>query len=312
LLRFHLPRRTWMILGAGVMLFHGVAGPSGAARASESDPQAAAAPVEEPLWPGGVKDKTAGLYPEPEKVVDRAAGTRFPADRVASNVSEPTITVFRAPREQANGVAVAILPGGGYRTVGIDFGHLVARGLSERGTTAAFVKYRTLPVDRDGRIIESVRDMAFQAIVADGMQAVRLLRSRAAQMDADPKTIGVVGLSAGGHLALSAMLKADESCRPDFACLVYPGVDDAMLAQVKKGLCPVFIVMAADDKVVDPKGPLALFAALRKAGVPVELHLFQSGGHGFGLGRTNGTKEWPGLFDAWLYDNIPAERLRAD
>jgi acetyl esterase/lipase len=272
-------------------------------RATEA-PAAVAGPAEEPLWPAGVKENTAGLYPEPEKTVDRSARAGGAPERVASNVSQPTITIFGAPREKATGVAVAILPGGGYRSIGIDFSHGVARRLNEMGITAAFVKYRTLPVDREGRILEELRPMAFQGVVADGKQAVRMLRARAAEIGADPQKIGVLGFSAGGHLALSAMLKADASSRPDFAALVYPGVDDAMLGQIKKGLCPFFILVAADDQVVDPQGPLALFAALRKAGVPVELHVFASGGHGFGLGKTSGTKQWPDLFRAWLLDSV--------
>lgn len=304
MLQLHLSRCALVVVGAGAMLLHGGVEPCEAAGASADQAAVVTPPVEEPLWPGGVKDKTAGLYPEPEKVADRAGKGGGPADRIASNVSEPTITIFRAPRERATGVAVAILPGGGYRTVGIDFSHRVARRLNEMGITAAFVKYRTLPVDREGVIIESVRAMAFQAIVADGAQAVSLLRNRAVELGVGPRRIGVMGLSAGGHLALSAMLEADQASRPDFACLVYPGVDDAMLARVKKGLCPSFMVLTADDDVVNPRGPLALFAALRKARVPVELHLFESGGHGFGLGKTNGTKHWPDLFQAWLVDSV--------
>ena len=276
-------------------------------------------PAAEPLWPAGIAEDTRGLFPAPESVVDRAVRGAGARERVASNVSIPTITVFAAPRGRANGVAVAIFPGGGYRGVGIDFSHGVARQLNEMGITAAFVKYRTLPVDRDGRIIESLRPMAFPGTLSDGKRAVRTLRSRAAEWGVDPGRIGVMGFSAGGHLSVSLMLAADEkqgkvvdaidsvSSRPDFACLVYPGLDDGMLPKVRKGLGPTFIVTALDDGVVSQQ-PVALFEALRRAGVPAEMHAFQSGGHGFGLGKTIGTKAWPYLFGAWLTESVLGAR----
>jgi acetyl esterase/lipase len=301
-------------IAKALLAFVWVAWCPGAAPAQESG-GVAAEPKEELLWPDGPKDVPPSLYPEPEKIVDRAAKGSETRDRVASNVSQPTITIFRAPKERATGTAAVIYPGGGYRTVGLDFGHTVARRLNAMGVTAAFVKYRTLPLDSDGKILEDLQRMAFQGTLADGQQAVRTLRTRAAELGVDPHRIGVMGFSAGGNLALSNMLKALDdkakpkdkadaaSSRPDFACLLYPGIDDWMPAQVKKGLCPTFIVTAADDDLLNTRMAVALFSAMQRAGVPVELHVPEFGGHGFGLGRTNVTRLWPHLFEAWLFDN---------
>jgi acetyl esterase/lipase len=289
----------------------GTAADAPTAQAGATEP----APREELLWPNGAQEEARGLFPESESIVDRNRDASGLPDRVASNVSSPTITVFPAVRDKATGVAIAIFPGGGFRGVGIDFSYAVARKLNEMGITAAFVKYRTLPVDREGRILESVRAMAFLGTLADGRRAVRTLRGRAAEWGIDPRRVGVLGFSAGGHLAVSVMLAAEEkkgrvtdaidsvSSRPDFAALVYPGLDDSMLPKVKKGLCPTFIVTALDDGVVLQQ-PVALFEALRRAGVPAELHAFQSGGHGFGQGKTMGTKTWPYLFGAWLTESV--------
>jgi len=267
------------------------------------------------LWLGGVKD---GLikHAEPEKTVVRSDKTTG-LNRAISNISEPTVTPYPAPKDKATGAAVVIFPGGAFRRVAIDHeGHDVARKLNERGVAAVVVKYRTMPVDPNGKVHWARSGHLFPAIVADGRRAVRLARSRAVELNADPNKIGVMGFSAGGALAISVMLDAEaansglddkvekESYRPDFACLLYPAVPDEALSNIKPGVCPCFIAVSSNDRSVGVEKPGKLFLSLREAGVPAELHGFQSGGHGYGLGRTTGTESmWFDMFSIWLKQN---------
>jgi acetyl esterase/lipase len=264
---------------------------------------------EELLWPGGVKDNLI-VHAQPETTVVREDKKTPGLNRAISNVSEPGITIYQAPKDRATGTGVVIFPGGAYRRVAIDHeGHDVARRFNEMGITAMVVKYRTLPVEPNGRVIESLRAKSFPGILADGRQAVRTMRSRAAELNIDPNKIGVVGFSAGAHLSLSIMLDQEPdaptqkvSCQPDFACLMYPGGGDEMAAKVKSTMPPCFLVVAANDKLVE--GTCMVFEAMLKAKVKAELAVYQSGGHGFGLGRTQGTEStWPETFGVWLRQN---------
>jgi acetyl esterase/lipase len=261
------------------------------------------------LWPFGPKEGVV-VHKLPETTVERTDKTTPGLNRAISNISEPTITVYQAPTEIATGAAVVIFPGGGYRRVAIDHeGHDVAKRLNEMGITAMVVKYRTLPVEPNGRAIESLREKAFPGIVADGKQAIRTMRRRASRWNVDPNKVGVIGFSAGGHLALSIMSDYDPnapaekvSCQPDFACLMYPGGGGDMAAKVKPTMPPCFLVVAANDRLLD--GTSKIFGAMLKEKVRAELSVYQSGGHGFGLGRTKGTEStWIDTFGVWLRQN---------
>ncbi len=244
-------------------------------------------------------------------------------------VSVPTLTVFVPETRVSSGSAVIICPGGGYRHLAIDKeGYKVARWLNSLGVAAFVLKYR-LPSDQ---IMETKSIGPLQ----DVQQAVRYVRKHAGNWGVDPTGIGVLGFSAGGHLAATAATKFHEvvypaesvSARPDFSILVYPviSMQDELTHQgsrsnllgpqpdkavvdafsnevlVTPETPPAFLVHAADDKSVKAANSLEYFKALKKFDIPVEMHIFEKGGHGFGLGRgSRDTYEnWSEAAEGWL------------
>jgi acetyl esterase/lipase len=274
-------------------------------------------PKEEPLWPGGVPDN-ALAHKEQEKNT-LMIGKTGKAGGGSSNVSVPTMMVFPAPKDNATRAAVVVYPGGGYRNVVLGKeGVTIAKRLNEMGITAVVVKYRTMPTEPNGRINWAKNGKLLPFVISDGERAVRTVRSRAAKLGIDPNKVGTMGFSAGAHLAASVMLGADDgvkdskdpveriSSRPDFTCMIYGGFDKEMFdkAQAKTTIGPCFIAIAANDDKAKPEELLQCFEMLRKINVPVELHVFQTGGHGFGEGRPdNTTNTWMDTFGVWLKQN---------
>lgn len=254
-----------------------------------------------------------------------------------SNADKPTLTVFAAPKDRANGTAVVVCPGGGYGFLADDHeGKQVAEWLNTLGVTAFVLKYRIVTKDRPGPL--------HPAPLEDARRAVRLVRAKAADYGIDPKRVGIWGFSAGGHLASSAATHFDAglkdgdaidktSCRPDFAILAYPVISmedgvthggskknllgekpDPKLVelmsndrQVTKDTPPTFIFHTTADAAVFAENPLRFYTACKKAGVPVELHIYEKGKHGVGLGRdpkwTDGEKSvatWPDRLADWM------------
>lgn len=249
-----------------------------------------------------------------------------------SRVQEPTLEVYLPQAEQATGKAVLIFPGGGYHILayhweGTDFAKL----LQEKGIAGIVVKYR-LPVSR------SAADPAWVPL-SDAQRAMRVCRAHAASWGVDPAQIGVMGFSAGGHLAASLSTQYDapvypeldaidrESARPAFSALIYPvitfsrpemhsGSRQALLGpspadslvrffspelQVKAQTPPAFLVHAADDTAVPVGNSLMYYEALRTQGVAASLHVFPSGGHGFAMGREDPyLSRWTDLLVAWI------------
>ncbi len=256
-----------------------------------------------PLWPAGPPDN-AIVHAGAETITERPGGRNRSIDRV----SVPTLTVYPAPAGKATGSAVVIFPGGGFTHLAIDKeGHNVALWLNTVGVTAVVVKYRTRsdgPPDRAEQM---------KAIISDGRRAVRLVRFNAEKWGIDPARIGVMGFSAGGYLAASVASGAypgkdgvgdpvaGVSCRPDFAGLIYPGLPPDFTTNVTKNAPPMFLVNAGDDTTTPAENSIRIYRALRSAGVRAEMHLFDNGGHGFGLGvRGGAVAGWSGLFTAWL------------
>jgi acetyl esterase/lipase len=227
------------------------------------------------------------------------------------NVSSPTLTLYQ-PKNGSTGAAVVVFPGGGYRILAIDLeGTEVCDWLNSAGITCVLLKYR---VPDTGPYPKS------PAALQDAQRALGLVRAHAAEWKIDPKRIGVLGFSAGAHLAAALSTHYDQrlygaidaadklSCRPDFAVIIYPGY----LALADKNFAPnpdinptaqtppQFIVQAEDDPV-HVENAVIYFMALKNAKVPAELHIFAQGGHGYGL-RNNGLPihYWPGLVKAWL------------
>jgi acetyl esterase/lipase len=249
-------------------------------------------------------------YKAPEVFADQT-GDDQRLNRLYSNVSRPTLTVHRPVPGQANGAAVVVFPGGGYRDVWIDKeGHDVARWLNMFGVTAIVVKYRTAPTDAQ----ENVREAVLQATLADAKRAMRLVRHHAREWGIDPDRVGAIGFSAGGHLILRLAACADggqadaadpverQSSAPSFTIPVYPGVPPD-LSGLGPNVGPMFIVNGSRDTLTPPQGAVRLCQALLEAGVPVELHLFGQGEHGFGLGIAGGSaRRWPDLCEEWMRD----------
>jgi acetyl esterase/lipase len=256
-----------------------------------------------------------------------------------SAADKPSLTVFKAPADKANGTAVVVCPGGGYGFLADDHeGKQVAEWLNGLGVTAFVLKYRIATKDRPGPLL--------MAPLSDAQRAVRLVRARAKDYGIDPKRVGIMGFSAGGHLASSAATHFDEgsgqrdagdiertSCRPDFAVLAYPvitmedGVTHAgskknLLGdkpdpelvekfsnekQVTKNTPPTFIFQTSADTAVVPENAVRFYLACKKVGVPVEMHVYEKGRHGVGLGRdpkwTGGEKSvetWPDRLADWM------------
>ncbi len=231
-------------------------------------------------------------------------------NRRVSEVSRPTITVYRPAKDRDTGAAVVIAPGGGYSVLAWDHeGEEVAQWLNQLGITGVVLKYR-IPRRADHP----------KAPLADAQRAISLVRSKAREWGLDPNRIGMLGFSAGGHLTAVTATNGNQrayepfdaadkfSCRPDFAVVVYPGgvtakgnktlVPDV---RVSKNAPPTFLVHSGDDKV-SAENSVLFYLALKQAGVPAELHIYSGGGHGYGLNRSKyaPAAQWPRRCEEWL------------
>lgn len=227
------------------------------------------------------------------------------------NVSDPTITVFRPAPEKNTGAAVVVCPGGGYHILAYDLeGSEVCEWLKGIGVTGILLKYR-VPARKDRP--------RHEAPLQDVQRAVSLTRQRAAEWGIDPKRVGVLGFSAGGHLAAVASNTSKRAYsagdatdkfdpRPDFSILIYPAYlvlkdQPATLSPemtVSEKTPPTFIAISQDDPV-NVEGPLRYSIALRAAKVPAELHVYPVGGHGYGLRRTEKlVTTWPDRAADWM------------
>jgi len=272
---------------------------------------AADAPI--PLWPATPPGDKGGLPPEKD--------TTKPSDNLIAgkplirlgNVGTPTLTFYRAPAARNGGATVVVFPGGGYNILALDLeGSEVCEWLNTLGVNCALVKYR-VPV-RAGLPRHAPP-------LQDSQRAVGMVRARAAEWNLDPRRIGILGFSAGGHLA--AMLSnsyetrtyepidaADQvSCRPDFTLLIYPaylttksehGPVLAAELKVTANTPPSFMIQTEDDSV-GVENTLVYYAALRTAKVPAEAHIYATGGHGYGLRASDkAVTGWPKLAEQWL------------
>ena len=248
-----------------------------------------------------------------------------------SKVSQPTLTVFLANQVSNNGTAVIICPGGGYLHLAINKeGYKIAKWFNSFGISAFVLKYR-LPSDFI---------MTNKAIgpLQDAQEAIRMVRRNAAKWHLDPNKIGIMGFSAGGHLAATASTqfaekvydsKDEVSARPDFSILIYSVI--SMLEGIthngsKKYLLgenvnneiaerfsnekrvddktpKAFLVHATDDKAVRVENSINYYLALKQHNIPVEMHIYEKGGHGFGLGVLETNKNWPAACEKWMAAN---------
>ncbi len=268
-------------------------------------------PPELPLWGKGTPAHAFALAVEEQVRSHRVQpGSLSGRNRAFSSVSMPAYHIHRPVK--SNGVGLVICPGGGFRDVWIDReGHDLALWLKDHNVTSLVLKYRTRPSDLSEL---NSRQIYQRAVRADGMQAVRVLRRQAEDLGLRPDRIGICGFSAGGYLAISCALQGESesedqiSGRPDFAGLFYPGVPDPAAQWIEGGqeICPMFIVNARVDKLTPAEKCVDFYAALLRAGGQAELHVFDKGKHGFGMGQGRGASVamWPASFVAWLHDAV--------
>jgi acetyl esterase/lipase len=268
------------------------------------------------LWPAGLPDLAGGsakFAPGPEQDTTTAKDNLVAGKAVirTGNVTEPSLTFYPAPAQSNSGAAVVVFPGGGYHILALDLeGTEICSWLNSIGINAALLKYR---------VPEPPGVPRYAAPLQDAQRALGIVRSHAADWHVDPKRIGVLGFSAGGHLA--ALLSNDyqtrsysffddadrASCRPDFAILIYPayltGNDRTTLSpelKVNAQTPPTFLVQTEDDPI-HVENSLVYYRGLTAAKVPAEMHLFSSGGHGYGMRPSpEAVSGWPALAEAWL------------
>lgn len=268
----------------------------------------AAGPVTLPLWEKGA--------PGWEGRGDRESIDTGPdGGRRISNVTRPTITVFLPAPEAATGGAMVVCPGGGYMRLAIDKeGEDVARWLNTLGVAAFVLRYRLMATG-DGPAPtgdELQRRRAVHAPIAleDAKRAVRIVRHRAAEWRVDPRRIAIMGFSAGGHLTANLGMNYDPG-KPDAADAIdrlssRPGAIVPIYGRLENAAFPpdappAFLLHAHDDPTVPSEASTDLYVALKKAKVPVELHIFPKGGHGFGIRKTgHAIDQWPELLRGWL------------
>jgi len=269
-----------------------------------------------PVWPGAAPPAASGTPANPATEADiTTAKDNLIAGRPVvrlGNVSVPTLTLYPA-KGHNSGAAVVVFPGGGYNILAIDLeGTEVCDWLTSVGVTCVVLKYR---VPNTGPYPKSA------TALQDAQRALGLVREHATEWGIDPKRVGVLGFSAGAHLAAALSTHYDQrlydpidaadklSCRPDFAVIVYPGY----LALADKNFAanpdidptadtpPTFVVQAEDDPV-HVENALVYYQQLKNAKVPSELHVYAKGGHGYGLRRTElPVTTWPQAVETWLH-----------
>lgn len=267
------------------------------------------------------QDKPIQLFPkgapgEQTKLIEKALpeGGKVGGASVLrlSGVSDPTITIYPASDEVATGAAMVVCPGGGYEILAYDLeGDEICQWLNEIGVTAVLLKYR---VPRRTGLEKHT------APLQDVQRAISLVRSKAEELNLDPQRIGVMGFSAGAHLAAMASTSYDKrtypevdaadkvSCKPDFCLLVYPAYLDgpnftiAPELKVTAQTPPTMLVQTEDDKSYI-NSSLFYYYALKEVGVPATMHLYSKGGHGYGLRDTgNAVNEWPYRAEEWFME----------
>lgn len=245
------------------------------------------------VWPG--TPPGTAHWTHRERIIE---GT--PLGAVVFDVSTPTLTAFLPDPAKATGTGVIIASGGAFVAQAIELeGYSVARALQERGIAAFVLKYRTIEKNFDGIPAGMNMDSVGQYGIADGIQALRVVRGRAAEWGVRPERVGMVGFSAGAMVTSAALLQADSAARPSFAGMIY-GAPFGDMPAIPAALPPMFMAWAQDDAVA--LAPIQRFHdALRAAGHRPEVHVFSGGGHGFGTKRQGTSSDhWMDSFVWWM------------
>lgn len=275
-----------------------------------------------PIWPSAVPDAVAG--PGPESVETDPKGASGGPITWVTNVTHPTITLYTPDAKNNSGVAIVVIPGGGFEGLAMDLeGTEICDWLVSRGIAAVLVKYRVPSVPYDWHCDCRPDNLIVPTPALEDLQrTIGFVRSRASEWHVNPQKIGVIGFSAGGYLVAAISTHFDHrlyapvdeadktSCRPDFAIAIYPGhlakdrgkslgLNPNVPATAKTP--PTFLLQSEDDHVDSVNDSLAYYIGLKKAGVPAEIHLYAEGGHGFGLRPSSlPVSRWPALVETWL------------
>jgi acetyl esterase/lipase len=256
------------------------------------------------LWPGKIPDDVGDIGPEKtrmsQKLTRKEVEITEPT-RLITNVSKPSITVYRPAKDKDTGAAILICPGGGYWDLFWEIeGEEVAAWLNSHGITGIILKYRV------PRRPDEIKGEPAKRPLQDAQRAVSLVRSKAKEFGIDPKRIGMVGFSAGGHLAFATATSFENrtyepmddidkvSCRPDFAIAAYSGYlkpkDKDELApglHIPASTPPIFLVHGGADIISPPEGSVIAYLALKKAGIPAELHIYAGAAHDFAVRKVD-------------------------
>lgn len=287
-----------------------VIGPSGSA----------GEPLVVELWPGKVPNEPGTIGAEYVRMSpnsERKQVEVFEPTRMVTNVTKPSITIYRPDKDKETGTAMLICPGGGYWNLYWQLeGEEVAAWLNSIGVTGIVLKYRV------PRRPDEPRGEPARRPLQDAQRAVSLVRSRASEWNIDPQRIGMIGFSAGGHLAIATATSFDQrtyepiddidkvSCRPNFAIPVYSGYlkakdkDELALGlRIPAETPPVFLVHGSDDIVSPPEHSVFMYLALKRAGVPAELHIYAATTHDFGVRASDRPySTWTDSCAKWLRD----------
>jgi acetyl esterase/lipase len=251
------------------------------------------------LWPNGAPGSLASGGDEQVRLSDLG-------EHIVSNVHAPSITAYLPRHAKATGASVIVIPGGGHTELWMDHeGYRVAQFLADHGIAAFVLKYRLARAKGSPYSVEG-------HALADAHRAIRLVRSQSAQWQLDPQRVGVMGFSAGGELAALAAARYDEgapeaqdrverqSSRPAFQALLYPAIPPGL--NFSPQTPPAFLLGGAADQAAISQGLAELYLAMRRAGAPAELHIYQGVGHGFGLRVSNAgpVAQWPQRLLDWL------------
>jgi acetyl esterase/lipase len=275
-------------------------------------------PVVVEIWPGKAPEESGDIGKEtvhmsPE--LDRKQVEVTESTRLVTNVTRPTLTIYRPAKDKDTGTAILICPGGGYWNLYWQLeGEEVAAWLNSIGVTGIILKYRV------PRRPDEVKGEPARRPLQDAQRAVRLVRSNAGEWGIKPQQIGMVGFSAGGHLAIATATSFDQrtyepvddldkiSCRPDFAIGVYSGYlkakDKDEIAgglRIPAGTPPIFLAHGGDDIISPPEHSVLMYLALKKAGVPAELHIYATAAHDFGVRASDHPcSTWTQACTTWL------------
>lgn len=244
------------------------------------------------VWPGVAPGSEK--WTQQERVIENT-----PVGTVIFNVVTPTITAYLPERSKATGTGIILAPGGAFVALAIDLeANTIAKQLQQRGIAAFVLKYRIIEKKTDG-IPQMDQDTAARYGIADGIQALKVVRQHAAEWGVSPDRIGFMGFSAGAMVTSGTVLQPDSAARPNFAALIY-GAPFGKMPSIPKNLPPLFLAWAQDDPI-GREFESRFYDALTKTGQRPEVHIYSAGGHGFGLKQQGTTSDhWIDDFYTWL------------